>query len=789
MRTTEAARYARWAAGAAFVLAALVAGAYAHRAWQARQVRKQAPPEIPARIQQQSAEFSFSKVEKDRTLFTVRASRATQFKEGNRNLLEDVWITIYGRTGARSDNIHTRECEYLPGAGRIVCAGDVEMDLESAEDARLHPGQARGANPAAHVIQVTTKNVTFDRESGDARTEQPVTFRFPYGEGRGVGVFYSTGRGVVRLEHNVELTLRQSHTAASAGRAPPPVTLTGGSLEYHHDSRTMRLVGPVRAIAGPRELSAGEVRLELDASYRAKRLVANHQPEMRSTERGGKAVLAADEMGAVFHPRGWTERAWASGHVLGNRSGTTGTDHLEAEQLEVEMVPGRNQPHTMTASGGVKADSNHRDESRRLETAAMRLFFLQGAKQGSQRLERAETLAPATVELDAADPAGGKNGRQVTLLRGQQLATRFDARNALEQLTGSGGVEIERRLPGRAPQVSISHEFAVKFIRGDWAEVEQTGGVRLRQADRIAEGERGRLERATGVLTLTGGVTLTEPASLTTAQSASFNERTGELRADGDVRSSELAAGRRGVTNFASQPAHISAEHLVANAKTNRAVYTGRARLWQGDSVIEADSIELQRDARLLMARDNVRAVFPQATPPAGGPAGSSPGITPSPTGRSGRVAGGGPDLWRVRAGMLTYWSGEGRARLEEDVHAESRQGKIASRVLELFFASAGSASGSATPSKNGAGAQQLTRAVATTNVIVQQGDRRGTADRAEYIPAGEKFILSGGHPTLYDGYRGTTTGRQLTFFFADDTIVVDSEEGTRTLTRHRVEK
>src|SRR5256885_9938435 len=35
----------------------------------------------------------------------------------------------------------------------------------------------------------------------------------------------------------------------------------------------------------------------------------------------------------------------------------------------------------------------------------------------------------------------------------------------------------------------------------------------------------------------------------------------------------------------------------------------------------------------------------------------------------------------------------------------------------------------------------------------------------------------------------GTTTGRQLTFFLADDTIIVDSENGSRTLTRHRVEK
>jgi hypothetical protein len=48
---------------------------------------------------------------------------------------------------------------------------------------------------------------------------------------------------------------------------------------------------------------------------------------------------------------------------------------------------------------------------------------------------------------------------------------------------------------------------------------------------------------------------------------------------------------------------------------------------------------------------------------------------------------------------------------------------------------------------------------------------------------------MSGGNPTLFDGSQGTTKGRQLTFFLADDTIIVDSEKGSRTLTKHQVQK
>jgi hypothetical protein len=91
-------------------------------------------------------------------------------------------------------------------------------------------------------------------------------------------------------------------------------------------------------------------------------------------------------------------------------------------------------------------------------------------------------------------------------------------------------------------------------------------------------------------------------------------------------------------------------------------------------------------------------------------------------------------------------------------------------------------------PANSTAGAQQISKAVGTGGVIVEQGTRKATAERGEYSATDGKFVMSGGNPTLYDASEGTTTGRQLTFFLADDTIIVDSETGSRTLTKHRVD-
>jgi lipopolysaccharide export system protein LptA len=149
--------------------------------------------------------------------------------------------------------------------------------------------------------------------------------------------------------------------------------------------------------------------------------------------------------------------------------------------------------------------------------------------------------------------------------------------------------------------------------------------------------------------------------------------------------------------------------------------------------------------------------------------------------------------LWHVTAGSLTYSDADGRAHLEKNVVAQSADQKMRGAVVDLYFIRSekpdSNAAGSPTPANSTAGSQQISRAVGTGGVSVEQGTRRATADRGEYSAADGKFVMSGGNPTIFDAREGTTTGRQLTFFLADDTIIVDSENGSRTLTKHRVEK
>ncbi len=780
MRTSQAAKYSRWAATAAAVMVVVVVIVYMWRLWQISQATRNAPRPVATNVQQQSGEFSFSKVEGERTIFTVRAAQATEFTEGGKSLLKDVWITIYGRNAKRFDNLHTAECDYVPASGRVTCLGEVQIDLQSAENARMAlPTQA-----GARVVHIATSNIAFDRESGDVTTERDVRFTFPYGTGRGAGVKYSSRAGVVRLLRNVEVTLTSGSTN------PKPTVLTGSALEFSRDTRLMQLLGPVHVKQDGREMSAGRMEVQFDEDLRAQTLTAADRPQVRLAERGAQRTLAADSMVAHLNPVGAAEKIVAQGSVEGlSKFGGT-EQRLTAQHAEVELAA-RNQLRLLTARGNVKLASSSAGQSQRVETDALQLRFAAPAGARRSEIQRGETLAPAVVESRAGD--------ETTILRAARLGAEFDAGGRMRELMGREGVDIERALANQPPQRSASQEFSMKFdAAGQWSEVAQSGNVRFREqprpgaapSDRTALAQSARIVRASDTITLSGEAAVADSVSRTTANSIVIQQRTGEVRADGNVRTSYLQSpvqsrpASGAAPAFSSQPAHISAEQLRVDRDAGRAIYSGRARLWQGDAVVEGASIELLRVLNSteprLDARGGVRAIFPQV---------ASPEAVNSEANQNNRQEAGATRVtWRVRAGSMAYRPAEGgrqaTVHLEENVVAESALGQIQSQMLDLTIAAASGVQGEQSKFQS-----SVSKLLATGGVSVKQGERRGTAERAEFVPAEGKFILSGGTPTLYDAELGTTTGRQLTFFLADDRILVDSEDGTRTVTRHRVGK
>ncbi|MFI5098359.1 MAG: LptA/OstA family protein [Candidatus Acidiferrales bacterium] len=755
MKRSEAARYARWSAVVALVLAAITFGIYLQRQWVAHVEKKNAPPSLPEDKERQSIGLTFSKVDGKRTIFTLQASKSTDFKGQNISLLEDVKITVFGKTGNRNDVIHTHSCNYSKSDGAIQCSGEVLMELQSAAAAER---ARQESSSAPSVVRVETSGVTFERATGRAQTVAPVKFSFPNGSGEGLGAVYFSEEGVLRLVKDARLNLQTSAPVAGAksqGVTSREVAVRGNSLEFGKNSRTVVMQGPVTATTETHQLTAGELVLILDAQNRAQRLVATpgaqgELPEVTSQSVRGKSSLKAEKLTCNLAPERWIQSIEAEGSVQGNSP----TETLRAERGELEMWPRGNRAKLLTLRGSVLLHTQDAKAgtSRNLKTNALQMEFQGGQEGQASHLQHAETLEHGTFEwVDAA----GAHSR----LEADKLAMDYGVSGKAQLLTATGSVQTERESKGRPTQTASASRGSVKLEpTGGWSQMNLQGSVRLREDDRTAEAQQGEFARAAQTAVLTGQAVVRDASSETRAPKITFWQATGDVEAEGGVRSTEFS-GPGGTMHLSSLPANITADHLQGNSKTGRALYTGHARLWQGPSVLEADSIELLRGARVMNAVGNVRGVFQQAA-------------TESAPNKK-------PGLWHVSSGTLTYWDADSRAHLEKNVVVQSEDQRMRGPLLDLFF----------THGDGNGGASQISRAVGTGGVIVEQGERRGTAEKGVYTAADQKFVLSGGKPTLFDPEQGTTSGRELTFFLADDTIMVDSGNGSRTLTKHRVQR
>ena len=81
----------------------------------------------------------------------------------------------------------------------------------------------------------------------------------------------------------------------------------------------------------------------------------------------------------------------------------------------------------------------------------------------------------------------------------------------------------------------------------------------------------------------------------------------------------------------------------------------------------------------------------------------------------------------------------------------------------------------------------KLDRIVAQGKVVVTQPSRRATGDQLIYTAADEKFVLTGGPPSIFDAERGKITGVSLTLFRRDDRVLVEGTDTSPSVTQTRV--
>ena len=131
----------------------------------------------------------------------------------------------------------------------------------------------------------------------------------------------------------------------------------------------------------------------------------------------------------------------------------------------------------------------------------------------------------------------------------------------------------------------------------------------------------------------------------------------------------------------------------------------------------------------------------------------------------------------------LTYTDSERKVHYEGSVVAKAAEFSASATTVDAYLLSRSQAASN----QNVAAPGQLDRMVAQGNVVIQQPNRRAEGQNLVYTAAEDKFVLTGGPPSIFDAEQGKITGVSLTFFRRDDRVLVEGGASNPVVTQTRV--
>jgi len=794
----------RLLAATAIVLTLVVAGMYFYARLRTRNVL-QVPGKIGIEIKQTATGFQFSKSDGKRTLFTVQANNIKEFKLNGRAELHDVSIVLYGRDSSRYDQIYGDDFAYDPKTGDVTAQGDVQIDLVANPAGLASPDQAT-PKELKNPIHLKTRDLVFNKESGNAWAAGRVEFRTTQASGWAVGVKYAGKSNVLTLSSQIHLELTGANAAVIEAERG---TITGETrevvLEHPHLDRQAGTLQADQAVfyLGPdnnvqRVLATGHISAEMRTVGRQEVRRSGTTPVEQASEMRG----SADQAEFLLTDKGnLLQTATLSGNVHLEQAGTQPLQG-DAGRAILEFS-GRNllqKVHAVDgarlAQRGATSPSNSRSQAQDFELNAPAIDF---KVRNGKTLERAVTSGAAKIVIVPAQepPAGSpQTAAQRTVVTAGRFEASFAARspgsadrqNRLRSVLGLPDARIVNSSPGQPDRVSTSDSVEAVFLpAGGIESFTQQGNVAYgdgQGADKRTEAfaVTARYTPADQELVLTGNPRVVEGAMTTTSKTVRINRATGDALAEGDVKSTyrDLKEQPDGALLASASPIHVTARSMTARKTPGVALYTGGARLWQDANVIEAPSIQFDRDRRFVTAQGTVaqpvQTILVQAEKDGKkASAGGKGTAKPSSFRGSSPVA--------ITASQMTYADAERKIRYEGGVLAKGSDFTASAKTLDAYLLPRSQTSGN--PSFSGPG--QLDRMVAQGDVVIRQATRRAEGQELVYTAAEEKFVLTGGPPSIFDAEQGKITGVSLTFFRRDDRVLVEGEANSPVVTETRV--
>ena len=797
-------RLRRLLAATAVILTLVVAAMIFYARMETTNVLKTIPGKIGYDIKQTARGFQISKSDGKRTLFTVQARDVKQFKLNGNAELHDVSIILYGRDSSRFDQIYGDDFAFNQKTGEITARGEVQIDLVSNPAGLASPDQAT-PKELKNPIHLKTRDLVFNKDTGNAATDARVEFRTPQASGWAVGVNYAGKSNTLTLSSQIHIELK----------GPEPAIIEAERGTVTNDPRQIMLERP-RLTRGSGSMQADHATLDLSPENHVNRVFATgnviavartapastsgsveqNDAKSRATETDARANEAEflfvkdEDLLRTATLRGSVHVEQSGPQPLAGDAGRMILDFAGQNQLQtVHALDGAHlmQRGMENQTAGKSGPSNQQDFD--LKSAAIDFTVADG-----HLLRHAVTSGAAQITIFERQPTVSATGAASPDQQTVVTAGKFDAdfaadhgRNHLAKIHGAPEARIVSSAPGQPDRTSTSDSVDGLFLpQGGIDSLTQTGNLHYvdgQPPDKQTQAwaNSGRYTPADQMLVLNGSPRIAQGGMATTADTMRIHRATGDALAEGDVKTtySELKAQPDGALLASASPIHVTAHTMTARKNPGVALYTGNARLWQDANIIEAPSIQFDRDRRFVIAQGTSAqpvqtTLFQSEKPSPGGSNANLKGTAGIPPGAS-PVA--------ITAPKLTYMDAERMAHYEGGVAAKGDQFTASAKTADAYLLPAGQS----VKNRSAPTAAQLDKIVAAGDVIVQQPNRKAQGQKLVYTAAEDKFVLTGGPPSIFDAEQGKITGVSLTFFRRDDRVLVEGGASTSAVTTTRV--
>jgi lipopolysaccharide export system protein LptA len=717
--------------------------------------------------------------------------------------LTDMQLKLFNKGCTSYTYVETPRAEFDEYSGVMTSKGNVLILMDVPKDKEPEDKKA-----TANLVHIHTSGVRYETKTGKVDTSQPANFTFADGRGQGVGASYDPNTHQLHIKSQVSLDWTGNGPLENA------LHVEAGELRYEEAQGKVYLWPWSRLKRNNVVINAAESEVTLDQGV-LQQVVSMHatgvdEEESRHVEYGGDKVISqfndnGDMTGIIAEPN-----AHLASQDASSRTSVAAKKAVLSFDIKTDIVNGEERNSSTLraaiASGNAVVDSSpvpqtnkKPADSRILRSDQIEILM----KPGGREITSLRTDAPGELEIKP-----NQRDRAHRWLTGENIRVQYGDENSVDSFYATkASTRTEKPVvPGKEigkdgkpaapppPALTWSDELYAKFApkSSDLATLEQKGNFRYEEGLRHATAAKAFLEQLANRITLTGDARVWDDTGTTSADDIVLNQQNGDMDAVGHVASTREPDQPKGDSNTSlldeHRPLQACADKMETRDNNLKVNYAGHAILWQGANRLQADTVEIDRDAETVHAQGHVisQLVDHQADDDSDTPAQKT--VTQNQPVRIEKVSAKmpiapatqaplkkkqGPLIYTVvKAPEMLYRDDERLALYTGGVDMVHDKTTVASKQLRAFLTKDDQTQ------NGGDSGTSLDHAFADGNVKVTQAgtgrSRTGLAEHCEYYPKENKVVLNGGGAKMLDSRKGTTVGRQLTYWSDSDHVLVE---------------